>query len=130
MKLEKGFESKVSLFIHSIKINKNLIMKWFNWHGFCNIIIRYLHHRMASCIENVKARMGRMENEEYCVKTCQPRTRKKGLASIFIKCWNEPIITSYLHETICQLLRTTSNIWRTNFGPLRNVNGGSWKFRN
>ena len=63
MILEKGFESTVHN-LHSIKINKNLIMKWFNWHGFCNIIIRYLHHRMASSIENVKARMGRMVNED------------------------------------------------------------------
>ena len=62
-----------------------------------------------------------MANEEYCVKTCQPRTRKKGLASIFIKCWNEPIITSYLHETICHLLCTTSNC---DFGELISAHCG------
>ena len=120
MILEKGFESTVIIFIQS-----RLIRIWL-WNGsigtgfVISSLEWYLHHRMASSIENVKAWMGRMAKEDYCVKTCQPRTRKKkGLASIFIKCWNEPIITSYLHKTIFPLLAMYNLklwFWRTNFG--------------
>ena len=119
MILEKGFESTVIIFIQS-----RLIRIWL-WNGsigtgfVISSLEWYLHHRMASSIENVKAWMERMAKEDYCVKTCQPRTRKKKGSSFnlyqMLKWANNYIISSqnYISLTMYNLKLW---FWRTNFG--------------